>query len=142
MCRIWHEERFYITARALFGGDMKKYYLIGAIAAVVLFALTCVFFWCMYGVTSNNVENLISNLEENSVVLRYYTDEDFDAAGVVYIRVLDKENYRLETIPSKEGFVFVGLFDTATDQQYVTSDGNGIVTLTDNVLLYAKFEEA
>lgn len=121
---------------------MKKYYLIGTISAVVLFALTIAVLWCIYAVYKGKTKDLITDLENNSVVLRYYTDEEFDSAEVVYIRIRDKENYQLDQLPVKEGFIFIGLFDVGTDQQYVTSDGYGIVALTDDVLLYAKFQEA
>ena len=121
---------------------MKKYYLIGTIAAIVLFALTIAVLWCVYAVYKGRVDDLITDLDNNSVVLRYYSDEEFDSAEVIYIRIRDKENYRLDQIPVKEGSVFVGLFDTKTDRQYVTSDGYGMVTLTDDILLYAKFREA
>lgn len=120
---------------------MKKYYIIGTIAAAVLFALTIAVVWCIYAVYKGRVDDLISDLNENSVVLRYYADEEFDTSEVIYIRVRDKENYQLDQLPVKEGCIFVGLFDVKTDQQYVTSDGYGIVALTDDILLYAKFQE-
>ncbi len=120
---------------------MKKYYIIGAVAAVVLFAFTIAGLWIARSVYKGRMEDMIDTLEEESVVLRYYEDENTDKSRVVYMRVLDTENYKLDELPEKKGYIFVGLFDTKTNQQYVTSDGYGIVPLTESVLLYAKFQK-
>lgn len=60
---------------------MKKYYISGTITAVVLFALTIAVAWCIYAVYKGRVVGLINDLNDNSVVLRYFSDEEFDTSG-------------------------------------------------------------
>lgn len=118
---------------------MKKYYIIGAIAAAAFFVLTVVIIWCIYLTYMDRIQHVEKAIHENGAVLRYYDDENLDSAEIIYLLVRDTDDYRLETIPHKTGYDFLGLFEVGTDRQYVTSDGYGMLPLSGDVLLYAKF---
>ena len=121
---------------------MKKYYLIGSIVAVVIFILTFSVLCIMMVVHTNNQKKQTENLQNDIVIVRYFTDDDYDSAEVVYIQVTDKNNYKIYDLPQKEGYFFSGLYDGPDynlSTLYVDSNGNGIVPLTSEILLYPIF---
>ena len=121
---------------------MKKYYIIGSIAAVAIFLITIMVIGIASCVMSNNFKNEIADIESNVVILRYYTDDDYDNAEIIYMQIMDKDNYKIDKIPNKQGYIFSGLYDGTdykTSTQYVDSNGYNLVSLTKDILLYPIF---
>lgn len=123
---------------------MKKYYLIGSIIAVIVFFIMFILGCISAFDSSNKRKEQIGEIENNTVVLRYYENDDFDNSRIIYVRLMDKTNYQITNLPSKEGYRFVGLYNGAdynTAQIYVDSNGYGVVPLTEDILLYPVFVE-
>lgn len=123
---------------------MKKYYIIGSIAAVVVFLIGFMIVGIAQCSSTNKRQKEIEDIENNLVILRYYTDDDYNNAEVIYMQILDKDNYKIDKIPTKQGYIFSGLYDGTdykTSTQYVDSNGNNLVSLTKDILLYPIFVE-
>ena len=123
---------------------MKYYYIFGIGGGILLSLLL----WGIVSMASCSKANKIAdkydrNEVENTYELRYFMDDDYDRAEVVYVRIHDAKNYSITRIPSKEGYNFVGLYDgrdPSISTLYISTDGRGLVTLTRDVLLYPVFE--
>lgn len=123
---------------------MKKYYLIGSIIAVLVFIVMFIIVGVSSSNSSNKRKEQIEDIKNNTVVLRYFENDDFDNSRIIYVRIMDKTNYQITDLPSKEGYRFVGLYNGAdynTAQIYVDSNGYGVVPLTEDILLYPVFVE-
>ncbi len=123
---------------------MKKYYILGTIAAVVVFLIGFMIVGIAQCSSTNKRQKEIEDIENNLVILRYYTDDDYNNAEVIYMQILDKDNYKIDKIPTKQGYIFSGLYDGTdykTSTQYVDSNGNNLVSLTKDILLYPIFVE-
>ena len=124
---------------------MKFYYIGGVIGGIVLGLLL----WGIVSMASCSKANKIADKYEDNEVkytyeLRYFMDDDYDNAEVVFIRVHNASNYSISKIPSKEGYNFVGLYDGSDPTisvLYVSTDGRGLVPLTRDTLLYPVFEK-
>lgn len=123
---------------------MKKYYIIGSIAAVAVFLITFMVIGIASCSSSNKRQKEVENIESNVVILRYYADDDYDNAEVIYMQITNKDNYKIDRVPTKKGYIFSGLYDRPdykTATQYVDSNGNCLVPLTTDILLYPIFVE-
>jgi hypothetical protein len=121
---------------------MKAYYITGAIVAVLALFLSFAITGISSCVSGNKQISDVKDKMSDSVVVRYYMSDDYDNAQIVYLRVYDTDNYSIEKFPRKTGYTFAGLYDGKdylTSQLYVTGDGYGIKTLTQDVLLYPVF---
>ena len=121
---------------------MKKYYKIGSIVAIVFF-LIAFMIGSISSCSSTKKRQKEIDIESDAVILRYFADDDYDNAEVIYMRIKNKENYKIE-IPTKQGYIFSGLYDGTdykTSVQYVDSNGNSLVPLTQDILLYSIFIE-
>ena len=74
----------------------------------------------------------------------YYTISYRDDEGSHSFTVESGKPFSIESIPQREGYDFVGLFDAETcGTQYVSSDGNSVITFSDEpdnfITLYPRF---
>ncbi len=109
---------------------MKKLRFILAILLVFLSA-TCILVAC-------NKDNEGDNLPPATYTIQYVDD-----SGTHNISVSTGELYSLDSIPSKKGYEFIGLFDAEQGgTQYVHSNGSAIAAFTDNrnLVLYPQFK--
>lgn len=133
------------TVNAPEGRSMKLYYIGGIVGGIVLGLLL----WGIVSMASCSKANKITGKYEDNEVkhtyeLRYFMDDDYDNAEVVYIRVHDGSNYSISRIPTKAGYNFVGLYDgpdSTIGVLYVGTDGHGLMPLTRDILLYPVFEK-
>jgi len=109
---------------------MKKLRFILAILLVFLSA-TCILVAC-------NKDNEGDNMPPATYTIQYVDD-----SGTHNISVSTGELYSLDSIPSKKGYEFIGLFDAEQGgTQYVHSNGSAIAAFTDNrnLVLYPQFK--
>ena len=124
---------------------MKKYYGFGFLIAIVGFFLAL----AIAGISScNKASNQIDsdkNYGQNTIIVRYYMDNDIDNAKISFIRLRKEDNKvgsKLGTMPIKNGYTFAGLYDGAdynSSTWYVGSDGSILQPLYDGITLYAIF---
>lgn len=123
---------------------MKKYYIIGSIIAMTLFIIM---FSISAIVTTVNADKAIKEAKDYQskiIQVRYYVNDDYLNAEVRTIIITDRKNYKIPYVPVKNGYLFIGWYDSADisyGTQYTDSKGNGTVTLTSDILLYPIFEE-
>ena len=123
---------------------MRNYYLGGIVVGVVLFLLS----FCSIGIQScskrNDEKDRIKYYDKQTVVLRYYMDDDLTTA-TVYAQYVEKgKRFSLNKKPEKFGFTFAGLYDDPdyeTATLYVDANGNSVLTISNDILLYAIFVE-
>ena len=121
---------------------MKAYYVGGISLAVVLFLIL----FAVSGIAgcseSKKEIKEIKKAEENTIVIRYYDDDNVETADVYYLRLAKRERATL-VIPQKAGYTFAGYYDgpnPETANCYADANGNLIILPNDSVLLYPVFE--
>ncbi len=118
---------------------MKAYYLIGSGVAILL----ALIMFCVVGIancSSKNHEKKDVKGHLHDCMVRYYTD-DSDDAPIEYLLVEkgDFVNVKLESTPYKEFAGFYDGKDFMTANQYVDNQGNGVVAITEDIVLYPIF---
>ncbi len=108
---------------------MKKIHkiLVGILACIMLFSL------CACG----------ENNGQDTTEPQTYTIQYTDNTGLHSISVESGKLFSISSIPSKNGYEFLGLFDAETGgTQYVTSGGSSVGAFTDNknLVLYPQFK--
>ena len=85
-----------------------------------------------------------NNSDDNDVVQQLdYIIQYTDDTGTYTIDVKSGEPYSMSAIPSREGYVFMGLYDAETGgTQYVNSQGASLAPFTDNknLVLFPQFK--
>lgn len=119
---------------------MKKYWIISSICAAAIFVLSAMIIGVFHTVYAGRVKKLVTELNENAVVMRYCMDEDAETSEIVHVVVRDRTNYRLDKLPQKADCRFLGLFGE-DGRQYVSESGSGLLPLEEEMLLYARFAE-
>lgn len=119
---------------------MKKYWIINTICVAAILVLSATVIGVFYTVFAGRVKKLVTELNDNAVVVRYCMDEDAETSEIVHVLVRDKANYRLDKLPQKPEYRFLGLFG-ADGRQYVSASGEGLLPLEEEMLLYARFAE-
>ena len=79
----------------------------------------------------------------SSVAPKTYTIQYTDDAGTHTLEVEDGSPYSLESIPRREGYDFIGLFDAeAGGTQYVLANGSSVSPFTDkqNMVLFPQYK--
>lgn len=119
---------------------MAKLFSFSWKAAIVVFVLILGFSLVRGVRERHRTAELVEDME-NTVVVRYYLG-DGDDAVLHYQRVEKNKKFTIETMPSKDGKTFVGLYsgrDWQASTLYVNSDGESVVTLQKDVVLYPAF---
>ena len=84
-----------------------------------------------------------NNSDDNDVVIQTdYIIQYTDDTGTYTIDVKSGEPYSMSAIPSREGYVFMGLYDAESGgTQYVNSQGASLAPFTDNknLVLFPRF---
>ncbi|MBO5338532.1 MAG: InlB B-repeat-containing protein [Clostridia bacterium] len=112
----------------------KKLFIFSIIAVLIVFMV--VLASCGDNGGGNTNTNTSSDVQE-------YTIQYTDNTGNHTITVKNGDVYSLESIPSKTGYTFKGLFDLEEGgTQYVSATGNSVSPFTDNknVTLYPQFD--
>ncbi len=102
---------------------------------LLLFTLTISLVAC---VKDGNGGDKTTGETQKSFVIQYTDD-----TGTFNISVEDGQPYAMNAVPYREGYVFVGLFDSEVGgTQYVNSKGSSVSVFTDkkNVVLFPRFE--
>lgn len=102
---------------------------------LLLFTLTISLVAC---VKDGNDGDKTAGETQTSFVIQYTDD-----TGTFNISVEDGQPYAMSTVPYREGYVFVGLFDSEVGgTQYVNSKGSSVSVFTDkkNIVLFPRFE--
>ncbi len=123
---------------------MKKYYIIGSIIAIILFIIMFSINAIATTVDADKAIKEAKDYQSKIIQVRYYVNDDYLNAEVRTIIITDGNNYNIPYEPNKEGYLFIGWYDsidTSYATQYTDSKGNGIVALTSDILLYPIFEE-
>lgn len=124
---------------------MKKYYGFGALIGVVGFFLAMTIVGISSCVKANKQIEDDKKYGQNTIVVRFYTDDDIDNSKISYLRIDKEENRvgnKLGSMPTKSGCVFAGLYDGAdyvNANWYVGSDGSILMPLYDGIILYPVF---
>ena len=121
---------------------MKAYYLIctgiGILLGLIMFLLAGIS-GC---IAKNDVRREINGYND-WVCVRYYMGDEEDSV-VKYKLQADNEFFNLaqNDIPRKEGFVFAGFYDNKdfnNGAQYVDNLGEGLIIITEDIVLYPAF---
>ncbi len=123
---------------------MKAYYLGGVCLAVLLFIILFAITGIAGCTESNKMIDEVEKAEKNTVVIRYYDNDNTDIANVYYLRINKKDREARLVIPTKKGYTFAGYYDgpdPLTAEFYADANGNIVVTPQDSILLYPVFEE-
>lgn len=102
---------------------------------LLLFTLTVSLVACVKG--GNDGDKTTGETQTSFVI--QYTDD----TGTFNISVEDGQPYAMSAVPYREGYDFVGLFDSEVGgTQYVNSKGSSVSVFTDkkNVVLFPRFE--
>lgn len=102
---------------------------------LLLFTLTISLVAC---VKDGNDGDKTTGETQTSFVIQYTDD-----TGTFNISVEDGQPYAMSTVPYREGYDFVGLFDSEVGgTQYVNSKGSSVSVFTDkkNIVLFPRFE--
>lgn len=102
---------------------------------LLLFTLTISLVAC---VKDGNDGDKTAGETQTSFVIQYTDD-----TGTFNISVEDGQPYAMSAVPYREGYVFVGLFDSEVGgTQYVNSKGSSVSVFTDkkNIVLFPRFE--
>lgn len=102
---------------------------------LLLFTLTISLVAC---VKDGNDGDKTTGETQTSFVIQYTDD-----TGTFNISVEDGQPYAMSAVPYREGYVFVGLFDSEVGgTQYVNSKGSSVSVFTDkkNIVLFPRFE--
>lgn len=121
---------------------MKIYYMIGCGAAVLAFFLTMFIVGMVSCGSASGKKSDVEDIAENTVVVRYYMSDDYDNAEVKYMTVTPGADFRLSSIPHKDGYNLSGLYDDEDFNRgtlYIDSNGNSLITVTSDILLYPVF---
>jgi hypothetical protein len=108
----------------------------GAVFAVVL-----VFTLIIAGFQRCSASSNVREMEKDTVVVRYYLSDTEDAK-LYYFRVDKGESFTIPELPSKDGFRFAGLYSSSDWHDatlYVNSDGNSVVKIEKDIVLYPAF---
>ena len=119
---------------------MAKLFSFSWKAAIVVFVLI-LGFTLVSGIRGRHRTSELVEDMEKTVVVRYYLG-DGDDAVLHYQRVERNKSFTLEIMPSKDGKIFAGLYsgkDWESSTLYVNSDGESVLTLQKDVLLYPVF---
>ena len=121
---------------------MKWYYLIGAGIAVVLGIIIFTISGIGNCVIKNRTKKEI-NGNSDLCCVRYFMDETDDSA-VKYTMVEDGDEWNIPVseLPRKEGYVFAGFYDSRDynyGTMYVNDQGEGIIAIEDDIVLYPIF---
>ena len=123
---------------------MKKYYIIGSIIAIILFIIMFSISAIATTVDADKAIKEAKDYQSKIILVRYYVNDNYLNAEVRTIIITDGKNYKIPYVPVKNGYLFIGWYDSADisyGTRYTDSKGNGIVTLTSDILLYPIFEE-
>ena len=124
---------------------MKKYYGIGALVAIAGFFLALAIAGIASCTHANNQIESDYNYGQNSIIVRFYMDNDIEHSRINYLRIEEKDNKvgnKLGTMPTKNGYTFAGLYDGVdyiNSNLYVGSDGSILQPLYDGIVLYPIF---
>ena len=102
---------------------------------LLLFTLTISLVACVKG--GNDGDKTTGETQTSFVI--QYTDD----TGTFNISVEDGQPYAMSAVPYREGYDFVGLFDSEVGgTQYVNSKGSSVSVFTDkkNIVLFPRFE--
>ncbi len=124
---------------------MKVYYLIGAGIGLVLALIMFAIMGIGGCVMRNNARREINGYSD-WVCVRYYMG-DTDDSVVKYKMVDDNTfvDFSSSELPKKEGYVFAGFYDNKDfnmGAQYVDERGEGLIAITDDIILYPVFTSA
>ena len=111
------------------------------IIAGIVFVVTLVAMLIIAGVQKNSASNYCEEMEQESVVVRYYLDDGANAS-LYYFRVTKDEPFTIPVIPQKQGMAFDGLYAKKNGEistQYVDSTGQSVVSLQKDIVLYPGF---
>ncbi|MBQ3235662.1 MAG: hypothetical protein IJA97_05845 [Clostridia bacterium] len=123
---------------------MKAYYIIGV---VVSFLLAIIMF-AVAGIGNCSIRNKekkrIEGFDDVYSVRYFVSDEDDAAVKYDLVESGDYFNVNSSAIPSKEGFIFAGFYNTPEydemgAQMYVDSMGKGVIAITGDIVLYPIF---
>lgn len=109
--------------------------------AIVAFILILIFTLVVALFNRCSNKNTVEDMEENTVVLRYYLGDGEDAV-LHYQRVEKGKPFKLDVMPSEQGKIFAGLYSSSewsVAQLYVDSDGNSVITINADTVLYPVF---
>lgn len=121
---------------------MKAYYLIGAGIGLVLGIIIFIISGISGCVQKNQAKREISSYRDWCNV-RYYMDDTEDS--VVKYKIVDDGTYldfSLDSLPRKEGYIFAGFYDDRDfnfGTQYVDDQGEGLLQITEDIILYPIF---
>ena len=113
--------------------------LIGSVVlAILVFSVGC--FWAMG--ENNSAAKQFDKTAKASVTVRYFTSDDYENAGVMYMRVTDARDLVSLPVLAKDGSRFLGYFDnTVGTHQWVDASGNWLQRPSSDLLLYPLYEE-
>lgn len=114
---------------------MKRYRIIALIMLATLL-LGIVLTACNNNQTNDNTQTGVNN--QDTVYTLQYTDD----AGTHTLSVKHGDLYSLESLPVRNGYEFVGLYDSETGgTQYVNAQGSALAPFTDdkNMVLFPRW---
>ena len=121
---------------------MKAYYFICAGISAVLAIIVFIISGIGSCVNLNGVKKDVKGYSDLCNV-RYYVD-DTDSSAVVY-KIVEEGSvleFSINELPRKAGYVFAGFYDNrdfSIGTQYVDDQGEGIILITEDIVLYPIF---
>ncbi|MBE6601440.1 MAG: hypothetical protein E7637_02900 [Ruminococcaceae bacterium] len=119
----------------------KIKFALGAIAVLLVIAILL---FCIFGVRSCAMcREVVKEAKANvRVSIRYSTSPDLNSGEVVVVYVDKGKDFVLTSIPEKEGYMFLGLYNGenfAEAEMYVDSNGYSLMPVTEDMTLFPYF---
>ena len=114
----------------------------GVVGFVLLFIIMFIVGSCSSCVSEKDQINRTLENAEGNIALRYYLSDDYQNSQVGFMYVERGKSYTIEYIPVKEGYRFLGWFDSPNQQiarQYADFNGRSILLVQNDMILYPIF---
>lgn len=122
---------------------MKYYYLGGLAGMILVFIFTCSISCISSCTTENKYIDMAEERANNYVMVRYFSSDEYSTAKVATLYVKKNEKFTINYVPEKKGSYFIGWYDSddINAQLVVTANGNSIMNVSKDIILYPVFEE-
>lgn len=121
---------------------MKGYYLTGIIGGITLFIIMFIIGCTSSCITENKHIDISGDNAENKIILRYYMSDDYANSQVGFMYVEKGKAFIIDYIPTKEGYRFLGWYDSAnlsTARQFADFNGYSLQSIQSDMILYPIF---
>lgn len=128
---------------------MGKYYLSGVVIGFIALVVMAI----IGGISNCSIkaqeQSRVDDMYHKTVTIRYYKDEVSQdhknyTGEIGVVRIWKGDEISHITVPTKPGMIFAGLWNTpefedGVSEMYVDQDGNGVMKIWEDIVLYAHY---